>query len=85
MDGSLHIWVLMQEALQKGSGKKRKKGKKEKKKEKRKELSLTSAAALTNQQVHQGAASQPIFLAQGFIYKDYTTPTSKRKKKNDLK
>lgn len=59
-----------------------KKEKKERKKrKKKKELSLTSAAALTNQQVHQGAASQPIFLAQGFIYKDYTTPTSKRKKK----
>lgn len=62
VDGSLHIWVPLLEALQKGSGKK------EKRKEGRKEAAqLHVCCCLTSQQVHQGAASRPIFPAPGFI------------------
>lgn len=69
LDGSLHIWMPMLEALQKGSGKKeRKEERKEGRREGRKEIAqLHVCCCPTSQQVHQGAASQSIFPAPGFI------------------
>lgn len=72
LDGSLHIWMPMLEALQKCSGKKerkeeRKKGRKERKEGRKETAQLHVCCYLTSQQVHQGAASRPIFPAPGFI------------------
>lgn len=85
-DGSLHILGPMQEALQKGSGKKRERDRDQRETE-RERNSLTSAAALTSRFTKVQPAS-PYSLPRDSFTNDYTTPTSKRKNKkskNDLK
>lgn len=71
--------------LCRGFWEKKEKKRKEKKKKEKKQLSLACAAALTSQQVYHNAASQPMFLPRDSFTNDYTTPTSKREKKNDPK